>query len=40
MRRAFLGHERPVRSIAISPDGTSLASASDDGTIRLWPING
>ena len=31
------GHEGPVRSVAFSPEGL-LASASDDGTVRLWEI--
>jgi WD40 repeat protein len=30
------GHEQPVRSLAVTPDGSLLASASDDGTIGLW----
>jgi WD40 repeat protein len=33
---AFVGHKQPVRSIACSPDGKTLASCSDDSTLVLW----
>jgi cytochrome c len=34
------GHQAPVVGLAVSPDGTMLASASWDHTARLWPLAG
>ena len=35
-RVVLKGHEGAIRGIAFDPGGTHLASASDDGTVRLW----
>jgi cytochrome c len=34
------GHTAPIVALAASPDGATLASASWDQTIRLWPLAG
>jgi len=38
--RTLEGHTAPIVSLAVSPDGATLASASWDRTIRLWPLRG
>src|SRR5262245_21937274 len=36
--RVLKGHTAPVAGLAASPDGSQLASASWDGTLRLWSL--
>ena len=32
------GHNRPINSLAVSPDGNLLLSGSEDCTARLWEL--
>jgi len=34
--RTLTGHEETVHSVAFSPDGQTLASGSEDTTIKIW----
>ncbi|MCI0464721.1 MAG: hypothetical protein L0Z62_47970 [Gemmataceae bacterium] len=35
-RRTLYGHEGPVASVAVGPEGKALATGDHSGTIRLW----
>ena len=37
-QRKLIGHSNEVNEITYNPDGTLAATASDDGTIRLWDV--
>ncbi len=37
-RQHFIGHRGQITGVAVSPDGKSAASASIDGTIKLWNL--
>jgi WD40 repeat protein len=38
LRQTLLGHEETIRTLAIHPDGRTIASGSDDKTIKFWRI--
>jgi len=38
--RTFTGHTQQIHAISFSPDGTQIASASADKTIKLWNLAG
>jgi WD40 repeat protein len=36
---AFAGHDSPINTLVMAPDGRSLASGDDRGIIRLWDLD-
>ncbi|XP_039177138.1 WD repeat and HMG-box DNA-binding protein 1 [Crotalus tigris] len=38
-QKTFRGHDAPVLSVSLDPAGTFLASASCDGSVRVWKIS-
>ena len=36
---AFKAHEKEIYSLAITRDGQTMASASEDGTVKLWDLD-
>ncbi|WP_066426805.1 serine/threonine-protein kinase [Anabaena sp. 4-3] len=39
LANTLLGHENAVVSVAVSPDGETMASSGDDRTIKIWHIS-
>lgn len=36
--KTFAGHENEIKSVAFSPNGPTLISASQDGVVRIWNV--
>ena len=39
LKLALTGHERDITAATFSPDGTQLATGSEDGTVKIWNTN-
>jgi WD40 repeat protein len=37
--RTFSGHTDVVRDVAISPDGRWIASAGNEGVVKIWELD-
>ncbi len=38
--KTLSGHREWVRMVRVSPDGTFIASCSNDQTVRIWTMSG
>ena len=39
LERTLRGHDARINSVAFSPDGEAIVTASDDGTARIWELS-
>lgn len=40
LTRVLAGHERGLTSVSYAPDGAALATGSNDGAVKIWPLAG
>jgi WD40 repeat protein/DNA-binding winged helix-turn-helix (wHTH) protein len=38
--RIFRGHEASITGVEFTPNGSRLVSSSEDGSVRIWPLDG